>query len=142
VDRRARGDVDINRAIKNVVLGTDDFGWGPNNQFKFPLFGGTASSTAASARRSARRITRSTRRSISSTSPRRKSASADGEIVKYDRASITAMPLDKLCNDVINGEMPREIKKAAASLPPQRRVHGRRRHQAAVPEHEVVDVFS
>ena len=33
--------LDINRAIKNVVLGTDDFGWGPNNQFKFPLFGGT-----------------------------------------------------------------------------------------------------
>jgi hypothetical protein len=26
------------------------------------------------------------------------------------------MPLDKLCNDVINGEMPREIKKAAAGL--------------------------
>ena len=40
---------------------------------------------------------------------------SDGEIVKYD-ILITAMPLDKLCNDVINGEMPREIKKAAASL--------------------------
>ena len=26
------------------------------------------------------------------------------------------MPLDKLCNDVINGEMPREIKKATAGL--------------------------
>jgi hypothetical protein len=35
--------------------------------------------------------------------------------VKYDKL-ITAMPLDKLCNDVINGEMPREIKKAAAGL--------------------------
>src|SRR6478672_6031899 len=33
--------LDINRAMKNVVMGTDDFGWGPNNQFKFPLFGGT-----------------------------------------------------------------------------------------------------
>ena len=31
--------VDINRAIKNVVMQSDDFGWGPNNQFKFPLFG-------------------------------------------------------------------------------------------------------
>jgi hypothetical protein len=36
-------------------------------------------------------------------------------VVKYDRL-ITAMPLDRLCNDVINGEMPREIKKAAAGL--------------------------
>src|SRR3712207_4627016 len=33
--------LDINRAIKNVILGSDDFGWGPNNQFKFPLMGGT-----------------------------------------------------------------------------------------------------
>jgi hypothetical protein len=35
--------------------------------------------------------------------------------VKYDRL-ISAIPLDKLCNDVINGEMPRDIKKAAAGL--------------------------
>src|SRR6185369_8797409 len=33
--------LDVDRAIKNVVMGSDDFGWGPNNQFKFPLFGGT-----------------------------------------------------------------------------------------------------
>jgi len=33
--------LDINRALKNVIIGGDDFGWGPNNQFKFPLFGGT-----------------------------------------------------------------------------------------------------
>src|SRR5258706_1890994 len=33
--------VDVNRAIKNVVMSSDDFGWGPNNQFKFPLRGGT-----------------------------------------------------------------------------------------------------
>jgi protoporphyrinogen oxidase len=33
--------VDIERALKNVLLEQDDFGWGPNNQFKFPLTGGT-----------------------------------------------------------------------------------------------------
>lgn len=33
--------IDINRALKNVIMGQDDFGWGPNNQFKFPLRGGT-----------------------------------------------------------------------------------------------------
>ena len=54
---------------------------------------------------------------------------------------ISAMPLDKLCNDVINGEMPREIKKAAAGL----------RHSGGYmvgvgikqpcPSHQVVDVL-
>jgi protoporphyrinogen oxidase len=33
--------IDVERALKNVLLGSDDFGWGPNNQFKFPLRGGT-----------------------------------------------------------------------------------------------------
>jgi protoporphyrinogen oxidase len=33
--------IDVERALKNVMLGSDDFGWGPNNQFKFPLRGGT-----------------------------------------------------------------------------------------------------
>ncbi|GJQ30756.1 MAG: amine oxidase [Phycisphaerae bacterium] len=33
--------IDTDRALRNVVLGKDDFGWGPNNQFKFPLKGGT-----------------------------------------------------------------------------------------------------
>jgi len=33
--------IDVERALKNVILGSDDFGWGPNNQFKFPLKGGT-----------------------------------------------------------------------------------------------------
>ncbi|HEX2839487.1 MAG TPA: FAD-dependent oxidoreductase [Phycisphaerales bacterium] len=33
--------IDVERALKNVILGTDDFGWGPNNQFKFPMKGGT-----------------------------------------------------------------------------------------------------
>ena len=33
--------IDVERALRNIILGTDDFGWGPNNQFKFPLKGGT-----------------------------------------------------------------------------------------------------
>ena len=31
-------------------------------------------------------------------------------------SSFSAMPLDKLCNDMLNGEVPREIKKATACL--------------------------
>jgi len=33
--------IDVDRALRNTLLESDDFGWGPNNQFKFPLRGGT-----------------------------------------------------------------------------------------------------
>jgi protoporphyrinogen oxidase len=33
--------VDFKRLLQNVVCGRDDFGWGPNSRFKFPLHGGT-----------------------------------------------------------------------------------------------------
>ncbi|GAB7022027.1 protoporphyrinogen/coproporphyrinogen oxidase [Salidesulfovibrio brasiliensis] len=33
--------VDLKGVIKNIVLETDDVGWGPNNTFFFPLHGGT-----------------------------------------------------------------------------------------------------
>jgi protoporphyrinogen oxidase len=106
--------LDINRALKNVVLGGDDFGWGPNNQFKFPLFGGTGEFY--------RRFGKPLEGHVNLNKPvdfinmkKKEIRFRDGEIVKYD-ALISAMPLDKLCNDVINGEMPREIKKSAAGL--------------------------
>ncbi|MDD5455866.1 MAG: FAD-dependent oxidoreductase [Candidatus Margulisbacteria bacterium] len=33
--------IDINRVLKNIIFNQDDVAWGPNNMFKFPLFGGT-----------------------------------------------------------------------------------------------------
>ncbi len=33
--------VDLKRIIKNIIFKQDDVSWGPNNQFKFPLYGGT-----------------------------------------------------------------------------------------------------
>lgn len=106
--------LDINRAIKNVVLGTDDFGWGPNNQFKFPLFGGTGEFYRRFSTPLAGHYTLNKKVDFINIA-KKEIRFADGEVVKYDKL-ISAMPLDKLCNDVINGEMPREIKKAAAGL--------------------------
>jgi protoporphyrinogen oxidase len=107
--------LDINRALKNIIIGNDDFGWGPNNQFKFPLFGGTGEFY----RRIGKAIGEdhiSLNKGVDFINLAKKEVRfKDGQIVKYDHL-ITAMPLDKLCNDVINGEMPREIKKAAAGL--------------------------
>jgi protoporphyrinogen oxidase len=33
--------IDIKRILKNIIADKDDVSWGPNNKFKFPLYGGT-----------------------------------------------------------------------------------------------------
>jgi len=106
--------LDVDRAIKNVVMGTDDFGWGPNNQFKFPLYGGTGEFYRRFGKPLEGHYTLNKKVDFINIA-KKEVRFSDGEIVKYDQL-ITAMPLDKLCNDVINGEMPRDIKKMAASL--------------------------
>ncbi|QOV88419.1 protoporphyrinogen/coproporphyrinogen oxidase [Humisphaera borealis] len=106
--------LDISRAIKNVVLGSDDFGWGPNNQFKFPLFGGTGEFYRRFEKPLAGHV--HLNKTVDVINPARKEVRfQDGEIVAYDEL-ISTIPLDKLCNNVLTGEVPREIKKAAASL--------------------------
>lgn len=106
--------LDIDRAIKNVVMGSDDFGWGPNNQFKFPLRGGTGEFYRRFAKPLAGHFTLN--KSVDFINMKRKQVHfADGEVVSYD-VLISTMPLDKLCNDVLNGEVPRQIKRATAGL--------------------------
>jgi protoporphyrinogen oxidase len=106
--------LDINRAIKNVVLGTDDFGWGPNNQFKFPLFGGTGEFYRRFEKPLAGHV--NLNKTVDFINLLKKEVRfKDGQIVPYD-ILVSAMPLDKLCNDMLNGEVPREIKKATAGL--------------------------
>src|SRR5688500_4638149 len=107
--------LDVDRAIKNVVLGTDDFGWGPNNQFKFPLYGGTGEFYRRFGPAIGKEHYTLNKKVDFINIAKKEVRFADGEIVKYD-VLISAMPLDKLCNEVINGEMPREIKRAAAGL--------------------------
>jgi protoporphyrinogen oxidase len=107
--------LDVDRAIKNVVMGSDDFGWGPNNQFKFPLYGGTGEFYRRFGPAIGKEHYTLNKKVDFINLAKKHVRFADGEIVQYDQL-ITAMPLDKLCNDVINGEMPRDIKKAAAGL--------------------------
>jgi len=107
--------LDVDRAIKNVVMGTDDFGWGPNNQFKFPLFGGTGEFYRRMGKAIGDEHITLNKKVDFINIAKKEVRFSDGEVVKYDQL-ITAMPLDRLCNDVINGEMPRDIKRAAAGL--------------------------
>ncbi|MGE3107633.1 MAG: NAD(P)/FAD-dependent oxidoreductase [Phycisphaerales bacterium] len=96
--------LDIDRALKNVVLGQDDFGWGPNNQFKFPLRGGTGEFYArfgpvlhghVSVNHAVERID-ITRKEIRFT---------NGHVERYD-ILLSAMPLDVLCRDVLTESTP------------------------------------
>lgn len=106
--------VDTDRAIKNVVLGTDDFGWGPNNQFKFPLFGGTGEFYRRFEPVLGDHL--KLKKTVEFISAAKKQIKfKDGEIVHYDML-ISTLPLDKLCNDYLNGDVPHHLKKRAAAL--------------------------
>ena len=88
--------IDIHRAIHNVVMESDDFGWGPNNQFKFPLYGGTGEFYRRFAKPLAGHI--SLERLPSSIDlDQKKIRFTDGQVESYD-ILISTMPLDKLCN--------------------------------------------
>ncbi len=106
--------LDVNRALKNVVMQSDDFGWGPNNQFKFPLVGGTGEFY--------RRFAVPLEGHVLLNKPldfinigKKEVRFSDGEVQRYDDL-ISTVPLDKLCNDMVNGEVPRAIKQRAGQL--------------------------
>jgi protoporphyrinogen oxidase len=121
--------IDVERAIRNIVLEHDDFGWGPNNQFKFPLRGGTGEfykrfgpalglhdesrpdSPANAASRVCLNMT------VTSIDPdRREVRFADGSIDRYDQL-ISTMPLDILCTRMISAQnVPPGIREAASRL--------------------------
>ncbi len=105
--------LDADRALKNVVLEQDDFGWGPNNRFKYPLKGGTgafyqriAESLGGSIRYGATAATIDSERKLVRLTT--------GEQVPYD-ALISAMPLDILVSDIVE-DVPDTIRADASRL--------------------------
>lgn len=93
--------LDVDRAIRNVVLGLDDFGWGPNNKFKFPLKGGTGEFYRRIGERVKDKI-RLNARVASIDVDAKVITLADGTRERYDTL-ISAMPVDVLCRDVLTG---------------------------------------
>jgi UDP-galactopyranose mutase len=116
--------IDVERAIRNVVLGQDDFAWGPNNRFKFPLRGGTGEFY----RRFGLRLgldeenreldgghIRLNKKVATIDVDAKVVAFTDGSTTRYDRL-VSTMPLDVLCNAVLRGRMPQELKIRSGQL--------------------------
>lgn len=106
--------IDTDRALRNIIMETDDFAWGPNNQFKFPLYGGTGEFYRRFEKPLKGHMTLD--RTVDFINIERKEVRfSDGGTEQYDHL-ISTVPLDKLCNDMIDGSMPRQIKRTAGQL--------------------------
>jgi protoporphyrinogen oxidase len=106
--------LDFDRALKNVVLESDDYGWGPNNKFKFPLKGGTGEFYARF--EPVLRDFLSLRKKVASINVDTKTVRfTDGEETRFD-ILMSTMPLDVLCTKILTGSVPDRIRTAAAGL--------------------------
>lgn len=85
--------IDVDRALKNVMLGLDDFAWGPNNQFKFPLYGGTGDCGFAGPLEGHYSLNKEV---AQIDADEHKVIFTDGETVEYE-VLVSAMPLNILC---------------------------------------------
>jgi protoporphyrinogen oxidase len=104
--------VDYRRALRNVLLGRDDVGWGPNNTFRFPRTGGTGEIYRRVAAQLGPRVHFG--REVTRIEPDRKRLHfADGGTDEYD-ALLTTMPLDRLVGALTGA--PAELVEAAAAL--------------------------
>ncbi len=106
--------IDTERALKNVVLEQDDFGWGPNNQFKFPLRGGTGEFYRRFAGPLEGNYTLNCM--IEAIDLANKRVRFDDGDTRGYHTLISTIPLDRLLNDIIEGDVPANLKEAAASL--------------------------
>ncbi len=105
--------IDVDRALRNVVLGLDDFGWGPNNQFKFPLRGGTGEFYRRFGPLLDGHIHLG--RGVVSIDPVAKEATfSDGSREPYD-ILVSTLPLDVLCTRMMQ-QVPEIVREAASNL--------------------------
>jgi protoporphyrinogen oxidase len=106
--------LDVDRAIRNIVLEQDDYGWGPNNKFKFPMKGGTGEFY----RRIGERVKDKIRlnATVASIDVDAKVVTlTDGSQEKYDTL-ISAMPVDVLCKDILKGNVPANVRDESQRL--------------------------
>lgn len=110
--------VDVDRVRRNIEQELDDFAWGPNNRFRFPLSGGTGElykrmgQLLGTGEGGHVRLGASVRRVDID---RREATLANGSVIPYDTL-LSTMPLDVLCRDVLAGDVPQRLRDAASGL--------------------------
>jgi protoporphyrinogen oxidase len=105
-------EVDLDTVLRNVLLGAEDTGWGPNTAFRYPLRGGTGHLSTRLAEGLPGQL--KLRTPVTEVDPlRRQVRTAGGHSFGYE-ALLSTMPLDDLierCTDV-----PARVRAAAARL--------------------------
>ncbi|MEM1330543.1 MAG: FAD-dependent oxidoreductase [Planctomycetota bacterium] len=104
--------IDAARARHNLEHEIDDFGWGPNNRFKYPI-GGTGEFYDRLAEPIADRIALNVG-VVQIDAGARIATLTDGSTVRYETL-LSSMPLDLLVGRVI-GNVPEDVRRAAARL--------------------------
>lgn len=103
--------IDIRRVLKNIILNISDSSWGPNNMFKFPLYGGTGGIFESIAKDIRPFIRFNTSVTYVDTTTKTLTLST-GEKLGYDML-VNTSPLDTL---VQNSDLPVELKDATKGL--------------------------
>ncbi len=89
--------VDLKKVLKNIIMEQDDKGWGPNNTFKFPLYGGTGEIFKRMARKLRDRIQYN--QAVVSIDPDKRIVTTDkGTQIEYEVLLNTA-PVDILASE-------------------------------------------
>jgi protoporphyrinogen oxidase len=104
--------VDYRRALRSVLLGADDVGWGPNNTFRFPRQGGTGEIYRRIAATLGDHV-RYEHELVGVDVANREVRFANGTTAGYD-ALVSTMPVDKLV--ALVDDCPGDVREAAASL--------------------------
>ena len=104
--------VDHKRALRSVLLGLDDVGWGPNNTFRFPRSGGTGEIYRRIADGLGARV-RYGAKMTGLDAARQEIRFEDGRSEHYD-ALVSTMPIDLLVAAI--DDCPADVRRAAASL--------------------------
>jgi protoporphyrinogen oxidase len=102
----------LERILTNVILGQSDKGWGPNNKFKYPLYGGTGGLYTPFVKYIGDHLHLD--KTVVSIDPQLKEVTfKDGEVVSYD-ILLTTLPLDLLINKM--SDAPDQIVEATYGL--------------------------
>jgi protoporphyrinogen oxidase len=104
--------IDINRALRNVILEQDEFGWGPNSAFKYPLTGGVGTICTQLQKEISDHV-KLGHEVVAVDLDRKSLRFASGETAEFE-ALLTTMPLDKLAK--LSNGLSEDKKTKAAGL--------------------------